>query len=62
MSEQSPLDALPICLGCYRRRVGMSEPVPAPPLDARLEVCEVCHGPTNHGLYLLRGTGERGTL
>jgi hypothetical protein len=53
--EQSPLDALPICLACWRERFGLEDEPPPPPHDWREEVCEVCHRPTNHGLYLLRG-------
>lgn len=46
---------MPLCLGCWRQRFGLYEPLPAPPKDWPDETCEVCGHPTNHGLYLLRG-------
>ena len=56
--EPSPLDPLPICLGCWRRRFGLDAELPPPPRDWPEERCEVCGARTTHGLYLLRGTGE----
>ena len=53
--EPSPLDALPICLACYRERFGLDDPLPPfnPPPDQ--ETCAACGRPTTAGLYLLRG-------
>lgn len=53
--KPSPLDPLPICLGCWRQRFGYDERVPPRPRDWIDETCAICNGPTNHGLYLLRG-------
>lgn len=55
MDEPSPLDPLPICLGCWRRRFGYVEDPGPPHRPPAIEVCELCGGPTNYGLYLLRG-------
>ena len=57
IEEESPLDPLPICLGCWRQRFGFDEDPPPPPLNWYMERCAVCGGDTNHGLYLLRGIG-----
>ena len=59
IEEESPLDPLPICLGCWRQRFGFDEDPPPPPLNWYMERCAVCAGDTNHGLYLLRGVGRR---
>ena len=58
MDEPSPLDPLPICLGCWRRRFGMDEDPGPPHRPPEVETCAVCGGPTNYGLYLLRGKPE----
>lgn len=55
MDEPSPLDPVPICLGCWRRRFGYVEDPGPPHRPPAIEVCELCGGPTNYGLYLLRG-------
>ena len=53
--ETSPLDALPVCLACYREKVGLDETLPpfTPPPEP--ETCGKCGRPTTAGLYLLRG-------
>ena len=57
--ETSPLDAVPICLPCWRRRFGLDEALPPPPShDWPEECCEVCGKRTNNGLYLLRGEAK----
>lgn len=57
-TEQSPLDALPICLPCYHDRFGINCEVPKPLKDWPMEECAACGRPTNQGLYLLRGDGD----
>lgn len=61
LTERSPLDPLPICLGCWRQRFGMYEPLPPPPHDWPEEICATCGNRTNHGLYLLRGRERQGS-
>ena len=62
MSDQSPFDPLPVCLGCWRERFGPNVDPGPPHRPPEVEACAVCGGPTNYGLYLLRGRGERSSL
>ena len=57
-TEESPLDAVPICLPDWRHKFGLETPVPPALLPRRTETCHVCGRRTTAGLYLLRGTGE----
>jgi hypothetical protein len=57
--EPSPLDALPICLPCYRERVGLDEALPPFTTPCKLETCAACGRETTAGLYMLRGDGQR---
>jgi hypothetical protein len=56
--EPSPLDPMPVCLGCWRRRFGYEEDVPPPPHTWPMERCALCDARTNHGLYMLRGEAK----
>ena len=55
MDEPSPLDAVPLCLACWRERFGLDAELPPFNPPPAPEVCEVCGRPTTAGLYLLRG-------
>ena len=55
MSERSPLDAVPVCLACWRERFGLDAELPPFNPPPEVEACEVCGRPTTAGLYLLRG-------
>jgi hypothetical protein len=59
VSETSPLDAVPVCLACWRERFGLDAELPPfhPPPEP--EACEICSRPTTAGLYLLRGRDPR---